>query len=172
MKPDHGADRPIKATRVSHFLRSISLNAKVSKAVVAYGLAGLLPILTLYLRLRILVDFGERPLLILFMLPIVCVALAGGMGPGLVATLVTALLTGYFMIPPIGSFGFAATHDLFQWGLLIVNGLLVSAASGMLYRIRQEESMRRQQLESALSLSRRHQELLSRSKERQRHLAT
>ncbi|WAR46366.1 PAS domain S-box protein [Methylomonas rapida] len=137
----------------------------------AYALALLLPLLMLYCRDHFLVAFGERPLLILFMLPIVCLAVLTGKGPGLTATLTTALLTAYFLIPPIGSFAFGAPHDLFQWSVLIANGFLVSYASEMLHRARFDEAERRRQLEAALNIQRQDQALLLRGKERQRHLA-
>ena len=59
-----------------------------------YGLALLLPAITLAIRLALPPSFGERPLLLLFMLPVVGVALIGGLGPGLLATLGCAVLTG------------------------------------------------------------------------------
>ena len=45
------------------------------------------------LRLNIPFDFSTRPILILFMLPIVLCALLGGLGPGLFATALAALAT-------------------------------------------------------------------------------
>jgi PAS domain S-box-containing protein len=88
---------------------------------------------TLLLRSSIAVSFGQRPLLILFMLPIILSSLAGGLWPGLAATAVSSLGVAYFAVPPVGSFAFAATHDLIQWCMLVLNGMLVSVLSGVLH---------------------------------------
>lgn len=101
------------------------------------------------LRYRLPVPFDNRPMLILFILPIILAALIGGFGPGLVATVITAMLTLYFLIPPVDSFAIAANYDLFQWSLLVVNGMTASLISGILNRIRHREKDRRQQLEAA-----------------------
>ncbi len=88
----------------------------------------------LLVRMGIGVAFGERPLLILFMFPIILSAFLGGWGPGLVSTLVAGVGAAYFFIPPTHQFGFAQPFDLFQWGLLIANGALVSLLSELLHR--------------------------------------
>ena len=75
------------------------------------------------------VSFGERPLLILFLFPVILSALLGGLGPGLVSTMVAAAGTAYFFIPPVHHFLQAAPHDKFQWGMLIANGVMVSILS-------------------------------------------
>ncbi|MBI2307638.1 MAG: PAS domain S-box protein [Rhodocyclales bacterium] len=136
----------------------------------AYALAIVLPLLALSIRYKLPVAFGDRPLLVLFMLPIIGVALLAGLGPGLVATLVTAVLTAFFLVPPVGSFALAAGHDIAQWLLLVANGALLSLFSGALHRARRNESERRQQLEAALDEQRRSQELAVRSAERLRRL--
>lgn len=114
--------------------------------VAVYSLALILTIATFFLRQALSVSFGERPLLILFMFPVIVSALSGGFGPGLAATLTAAASTQYFLIPPVGSFAFAAEHDLIQWGMLIANGVLVSFLSESLHRSRQRETARWRQL--------------------------
>ncbi len=114
-----------------------------------YGLALLLPAITLAIRLALPPSFGDRPLLLQFMLPVVGVALIGGLGPGLLATLGCAVLTGWFLIPPFGQFGIAAGYDQIQWTLLIFNGLLVSLLSGALQRARERTAGRSSELEGA-----------------------
>ncbi len=93
-----------------------------------YVVAVLLTAAMLLVRAKIAVSFGDRPLLILFVLPIVLSALLGGAGPGLVSTAVSALGAAYFM-PPVHSFYITAVHDRFQWGMLIANGVIISFLS-------------------------------------------
>ncbi|SNR80378.1 PAS domain S-box-containing protein [Humidesulfovibrio mexicanus] len=94
-----------------------------------YALAVCAPLLTLGLRSALSVDFGERPLLILFMAPIGVVALLGGLWPGVLATALCALGINLQAIPPEGSLAIVAGHDLLQWLALIFTGLLVSVLS-------------------------------------------
>ena len=53
--------------------------------------------------------------------------------PGLLCTLITALVTSYFMLP-IYSLSVEAGQDLVQWCLLIANGLLISVLSAAFHR--------------------------------------
>ena len=109
-------------------------------------LAVLLPVLMLQIRVQLPIAFGERPLLVLFMLPIIVCALLGGLLPGLLCTLITALVTSYFMLPPIYSLSVEAGQDLVQWCLLIANGLLISVLSAAFHRARAREVLRWQEL--------------------------
>jgi PAS domain S-box-containing protein len=102
-----------------------------------YLLAITTTLATLFLRTQIAVAFGERPLLILMMFPILLSATVGGLGPGLTATLLAAVGIDYTAIPPVGSLRIAATHDLLQLGFLILNGVLVSVLSEQMHRSRQ-----------------------------------
>ena len=109
-------------------------------------LAVLLPVLMLQIRVQLPIAFGERPQLVLFMLPIIVCALLGGLLPGLLCTLITALVTSYFMLPPIYSLSVEAGQDLVQWCLLIANGLLISVLSAAFHRARAREVLRWQEL--------------------------
>jgi PAS domain S-box-containing protein len=109
-------------------------------------------LVTLWVRLQLGAFYGSRPLLIIFMLPIILGAMLGGLGPGVAATLTCAVGIGYWNILPIGNFTTAYPHDLFQGALLIVNGILVSALSeGLHHSYRQLE---RHQRELSLSAER------------------
>ncbi len=99
-------------------------------------LAILLPILTLQIRIQLPIAFGERPLLVLFMLPITACALLGGLLPGLLCTLVSGLLTTYFLLAPLHELRIGTGQDLVQWGILIANGVLISLLSAAVHRSR------------------------------------
>jgi len=93
-----------------------------------------LTLATLALRAQIGVFFSQRPLLIMFMPPIICSAFLGGWLPGVVSTAVAALGTAYFFIPSNQGMRIAEANDLLQWLILIASGLLVSALCEMLHR--------------------------------------
>jgi PAS domain S-box-containing protein len=97
------------------------------------------------LRLSLASWFGDRPVLILFVLPIFLSSYVGGLGPGLVATGVAALGTSYLLIPPLASFAIASSVDTWDWLVLIVVGVLISTLTeARLQEIqRQEASARR-----------------------------
>ena len=107
------------------------------------------------------VVFAERPLLILFQLPIILSAYMGGLGPGLLATTAAAVLVDYFLIPPLYSFHLAYNHDFVQWGILIVNGALISLLSESLHRSRRRAEMSRLQQEKSEERFRRAMEATS-----------
>ncbi len=109
-------------------------------------LALLLPVLMLQIRVQLPIAFGERPLLVLFMLPIILCALLGGLLPGLLCTLISALVTTYFLLPPIHELTVATGQDLVQWGLLVANGVLVSLLSAAIHSSRAREIQRWQEL--------------------------
>jgi len=92
-------------------------------------------------------------MLILFLPSIIIGAGLGGIGPGLVATLASATYAIYFLIPSVSASGLPAGHDIFQWGMLVVSGVLVSLLSESLHRARRGEAAHRQQLEAALAQS-------------------
>ncbi|MDS4068887.1 MAG: PAS domain S-box protein [Candidatus Competibacter sp.] len=112
-----------------------------------YLLALMLPTAMLVVRKLLPVSFGDRPLLILFVPALTLVAILGGLIPGLLATTMAGLLTAYFLIPPVGSLAIAAGHDLFQWAMLILSGVMASGLAEQLRRSRWEEARRRREAE-------------------------
>lgn len=105
----------------------------------------------LWVRNSMAVPFGNRPLLILFMFPIVISALLGGAGPGLLSTAVAAIGVDYWAIPPVYSLRISAGHDLLQWFFLVVNGVAVSSLSEWLLKALKSTEMNRRLLETIVS---------------------
>jgi len=96
------------------------------------------------LRVGLASWFGDRPVLILFVLPIFLSAYVGGLGPGLVATAVAALGTSYLLIPPLGSFAIASSVDTWDWLTLIVVGVSISTLTeARLQEIQRQEATAR-----------------------------
>ncbi|MDP2028832.1 MAG: PAS domain S-box protein [Thiobacillus sp.] len=95
-------------------------------------------------------SFGQHPLLILFMFPIVISAILGGFGPGLLATMVSAVVTILFVVP--SGHSLPASYDIFQWSLLIANGLLVSVLAEVLHRSRRQAEIALAERSQALRL--------------------
>ena len=111
------------------------LAASPGRRVWLYGFAAAVTVAMLLVRAGIAVSFGEQPLLNLLMFPIILSAMAGGLGPGLVATVLAALGAAR-CIPPAGSFLIGQPHDFFQWSFFVASGVLVSILAEMLHRLR------------------------------------
>jgi len=98
----------------------------------AHGLAVVATATALLVRVALTSWIGDRPLLILFVIPIILSADAGGLGPGLLSTLLVALATDYFVMPPVFSFLIDQPVDIVHWLTLILTGALISVLSGAL----------------------------------------
>lgn len=103
----------------------------------AAALALALPYAMLLLRWSLPPEFASRPFLVLFVPAMFAPALLGGLWPGLLATVVTALLSDYYLVRPVGQFGFLSTVDFFQWLTLAASGLLASVMAETLHRARE-----------------------------------
>ncbi|SFL56055.1 putative bifunctional diguanylate cyclase/phosphodiesterase [Rugamonas rubra] len=97
-----------------------------------YLLALVLTAAMLFLRAQLGLGNGTRPLMILFMFPIILSALLGGAGPGLLATAVAAVWAKMYVVAPLHSLAFDDDHDLLQWVVLLVNGAMISVLSELL----------------------------------------
>ncbi|WP_415880369.1 PAS domain S-box protein [Methylomonas sp. TEB] len=112
----------------------------------AYVSAVVLVLAALAIRLCLPASIGERPMLLLFLFPVIVSALFGGLGPGLLATLMAAMVSNFQLLPPYRSLAIAGPYDVVQWTLLIGNGVLISLLSEFLLRTRQRENAHWQQL--------------------------
>ncbi|WP_083924929.1 PAS domain S-box protein [Lamprocystis purpurea] len=102
----------------------------------AYGFAVLITLGVLLEHWLVGIPFGDRAFPLLLMVSIVLSALMGGLGPGLVATLIAALGLAYHTISLSGEWSAAAPDTLVQLAILAANGVLISAMSESLHRSR------------------------------------
>ena len=128
------------------------LGVTVSRPV-AFGLAVVLTGITLLAR----VTLGSRlegPTMIMFTIPIIVSAYLGGLGPGLLATLLSGLGAAFFVLPPIFSFNVLSATHRWQEAMLFFTGGLISLICSLLQRSRQRAEvmiMELRQKESELS---------------------
>ncbi|MFZ6681032.1 EAL domain-containing protein [Undibacterium sp. Tian12W] len=116
-----------------------------------YVMAVALPLSVLLLRVAMAPNFENRPMLIMFVLPIILSAMLGGLGPGLLSTLIASLGLSYFVIPPLNSFAIKTSQDVLQLGFLIVNGIAVSLLSEALRQSLSKAQNSRNLLEAIIS---------------------
>lgn len=67
---------------------------------------------------------------IVFVLPILLSAYAGGQVPGLLSTLLSTLATVYFVLPPVNTWSVASPNDNIKWITLAATGTLMSFLMG------------------------------------------
>ncbi len=113
-----------------------------------YVFAILASLAMLWMRSKIGSYAGGQPVLILLMLPIGLSALLGGLGPGLVATLISASGLAYLNTQPGDAFNLSDPLRLLQWGTLVVNGTLLSMLSEALHRAYRRSTKQQQRLEA------------------------
>ena len=96
---------------------------------------------TVLVRLAIAVPVETLPLLVLFVPAIAAAALLGGLGPGLVATMLSAVAIGVVLFPTGEAWGGGAVYDL---AILLASGGLISVVSETTHRRRLQAEARRQ----------------------------
>ena len=105
--------------------------------VLRYGGAVIAVLVALWLYLEITAWFGPGlPTYILFYPAIIIVALLAGLGPGLLATIISVLLAGIWIIPPQGQFTIKTPIDEIGAILFTGFGILISIVSELYRRNR------------------------------------
>jgi PAS domain S-box-containing protein len=95
--------------------------------------------------------FGGAPALMLFLVPIILSGYVGGLGPGLTATAIAALTSGYFILLPDYSFKIADGMDRLRWINLLLTGGLISGFCEALHRSRRRAERGRDQFSITLA---------------------
>lgn len=93
-------------------------------------------ILTLQVRNTLEPWLGERPSFGMFILPIILSAYIGGLWPGFLATVTSAVGIFFFVLKPRHIFLFEGSVDLWNWAIMIVAGVLISVLMEELLRSR------------------------------------
>ncbi|WP_159878243.1 EAL and GGDEF domain-containing protein [Aquitalea denitrificans] len=119
-------------------------------AWLAYLFSFLATVAVLGLRHLLPMSVYERPMLIMFMFPIILSALLGGIGPGLLATVLTVAGIDLLASPHFHS---AAAEPAFalQWGFLGLCGITVSLFSGLLRGLSERNETHRSLLDAVVS---------------------
>lgn len=102
---------------------------------IKYLFAVIIVFLIFFLRTSLGIEAEHRPLMSLFMLPILLSALFGGFGPGILANVLAAAMVRYIILEPNDQVP-PDTYDLFQLAILIFCGITVSIFSEILDKVR------------------------------------
>ena len=132
------------------FIGSLDLGLGVFRAPrwLVYVFALLVTLLMVVVRESIAHGVTDRPMLILFMLPIVLSALIGGIGPGLLSTAVAAVGAYWVVLVPRSA---VDGLDQLQFAALIANGVAISTLSAVLRHALRRADNQRRLLDSVVS---------------------
>ena len=117
----------------------------------AYAFAVSISLATLLIRVKIGSIVDDRPLVIVFVLPLCLSAMLGGLGPGLIATAITVLGIDYLLLSPNGQLHMPHSADLFRLSFLTATGVIVSLMSEALHRARRNSETNRRLLHEIVS---------------------
>jgi len=120
---------------------------------ISYGMAILLIAAALALRSGLGYSFGHLPTYVTFYPALIFAALIGGLGPGLFATALGAILADLFFIPPIGSFWIDSPGDLVGLILFCCTGTLISYIAARMRSATSEAEVARQSEERFRALA-------------------
>ena len=88
----------------------------------------------LWFRLSLPIAPETRPLITLFVLPIILSAALGGIGPGLLATALATINVCFFVTVPLYTLRINNPEDQLQLGFLVLTGVIVSLLAEILHR--------------------------------------
>ncbi len=126
----------------------------------AYALTVLAAAIAMCVRVALASRIGDRLLLVVLVIPMLFSAYSGGLGPGLLSTLMVALSAAYVPVPPLHGHWFARSVDLTQSMTLIVVGVLVSGVIEALHRGRRAVDEKNESLMAEIQVRRRAEQAL------------
>lgn len=135
-------DSPRRSPAVDPQVQARSADGRLP-AVAAYLLAVVATLGTLALHTALGFS-SDEPALGIFVLPVILSAYVGGLGPGLAATALAAILTDVVLLSPVRSLAIGSGLDSLRWGIAIVAGVLTSVLSEELHRARRRVEGSRQ----------------------------
>ena len=130
-----------------------------------YSSAAIIVAVAAVLRWRLSESFGLLPPFITFFPAVLLVASMGGGGPGIVATVLSALAADYWFLPPYGSFSISAPNDVLALGIFTGANLGLCVLAERLRRARWAEALSVAQQERAEELAEQNEELAQQSED-------
>ncbi len=138
------------AWRQPAFLAGLHLHSAFGWAL-RYGGALVLVAAAVWTQLALTNRFGSGLPPYIMVYPAVAVsAVAGGLGPGILATAFSALLVDYHLLPPVGQLAIASTMDRLAFVIFICMGLCLSLGAEAFRRYRGKAAGFERQAEEAV----------------------
>lgn len=127
---------PAKSAQTSSLLNLLNTSSRSQRHSpwLIYGLTFVLTIAMFTLHQLIAIGVHAKPMLILFIFPIVLSAMLGGFWPGLLSTSLATIAVYFFSFAPIYGITIPNSKESLEWLFLVLNGLAVSIISELLQR--------------------------------------
>ncbi len=138
---------------------------KWGRIAAEYASAVVIVTVAVMLKIRLTDAFGPLPAFITLYPAVLLAAIIGGGGPGIVATMLSALAADYWFIPPYGQFSIDAPNDVLALGIFTGTSLFLSILAERLRRARWAEAVSVAQEQQLQELSRLNEELSQQSEE-------
>lgn len=133
-----------------------------------YGVAVLAVLLALGLKLLLEPLIQEESPFLLFLGAVMVSAWFGGLRSGLLATILSAMASDYFFLPPVYSFGIEEAGQRLRLALFVVEGSFIGGLTAVLQHARQRADESAQEAVAHQETLRLSQEALTESRERYR----
>jgi two-component system sensor histidine kinase/response regulator len=111
------------------------MNERLRSQLNRYGLAILVTAVSLLIRWHLRSALGDRALYTTFFPAIMVAAYFGGLGPGLLSTLLSALSVSYFFLNPADSLRIADPREQVGMTLFVLVGIAISGVNEALTRV-------------------------------------
>ena len=121
--------------------RPESIDIKWRGIAIRYLFALVLVAIAIPLRQWLVSSYGPIPTFITFFPAVVLVAIIGGGGPGIIASLLSVLAADYWFIPPYGSFAINSPNDAIALGIFGSTSMFLSVFAERLHRARLTEAV-------------------------------
>ena len=112
----------------------------LSEKHVGYAVAIVASVVVALIRLALSESLAEQARLMPFLVAVMAAAWWGGLGPGVLATMLGALLGVYFFVPPINSLWISTLRDGVNLGIFVFVGLTISWLCEALHQARRSEA--------------------------------
>ena len=107
----------------------------------SYAVAALLVLAATSIRLAFLPTLGTKAVFVTFFPAVVIASIYGGLGSGLVATVLSGIVIDYFWIEPVGRFSIGEPSDWLSMSVFLVSGAMIAGISHSMLRARTRASM-------------------------------
>ncbi len=129
------------------------LRSRSVASFILYGLTVLIVAVAAALQWVLAQEFGPLPTYVMFYPAMMLSAIFGGIGPGLLATGLGALVADWMFLPPIRSLGIDLRSDVVGLAIFCFNGVFISLIAGRLRVARSEAEIARQSEERFRALA-------------------
>jgi signal transduction histidine kinase len=116
--------------------RGLAAIRGMNRRIAVYALSAAFVLGVLLVRLSLSVAVAGSSAFLLFLAAIMASAWLGGIGPGIFATILSALAGNYFFMEPYWSFGFGRADERVEFVLFIAEGTLTTVLAGQMHRAR------------------------------------